>query len=489
MKDWFSVDKNGLANLLAGRGKEFIIYELLQNAWDQTVRLVEISLTREKGGVVQLEVTDDDPDGFRNLADAYTLFGDTTKRHDATKRGRFNLGEKFVLACCTHARITTTKGAIDFSPTGRRISTINKRGQGSCFSATLRMTKPEFLQCCGAVRRVIPPTRKVFVGEDASDKLKVRTYFNGQLIPSRTVMVEFPIQLPTIVADETGAMKRTARLTVVELYLPAKGETSMLYEMGIPVVEIDVPWHVNVQQKIPLNINRDNVTPAYARRLKAAVLSETFELINETDAAEKWVSEALEDREHVTPEVVRSVIKTKHGDKVAVRDPSDPESRHRAVALGYEVVSGAAYSRKAWDNIRAAGAMSSTSTVAPTPKPYSESGKEQKELPSTSWTPEISALVSYAYQIAKKVLGRDSFRVRVVDDSLWGFEGTYGGACLTVNQAALGDCDPARAIAFIIHEFAHEFERNHLSDSYHQACCALGAKLALDAAHDKTFLR
>ena len=34
MNNWFDVDKAGLAKLMAGRPKAFIVFELLQNAWD-----------------------------------------------------------------------------------------------------------------------------------------------------------------------------------------------------------------------------------------------------------------------------------------------------------------------------------------------------------------------------------------------------------------------------------------------------------------------
>ena len=38
-------------------------------------------------------------------------------------------------------------------------------------------------------------------------------------------------------------------------------------EMGIPVVPVDenLRWHVDIGQKVPLNIERDNLTPSYLR--------------------------------------------------------------------------------------------------------------------------------------------------------------------------------------------------------------------------------
>jgi len=50
------------------------------------------------GRVATITVADDAPDGFCDMRDAYTLFKETYKRKDPIKRGRFNFGEKQVLA-------------------------------------------------------------------------------------------------------------------------------------------------------------------------------------------------------------------------------------------------------------------------------------------------------------------------------------------------------------------------------------------------------
>jgi len=60
--------------------------------------------------------------------------------------------------------------------------------------------------------------------------------------------------LPTVVADEEGVLRKTSRKTLVRVYEPAEGEAAMLYEMGIPVVETGDRFHVDVQQKVPLNM-------------------------------------------------------------------------------------------------------------------------------------------------------------------------------------------------------------------------------------------
>jgi dsRNA-specific ribonuclease len=73
--NWFEVDRQGLASLMDGRGKEFVLYELLQNALDEDTTAVHITLSPVPGrALCDLQVEDDSPEGFRDLAHAFTLF-------------------------------------------------------------------------------------------------------------------------------------------------------------------------------------------------------------------------------------------------------------------------------------------------------------------------------------------------------------------------------------------------------------------------------
>src|SRR3989338_780156 len=108
-KSWFEVSRAGLRQLQEGKPKHFVARELIQNAWDESIKTCEVAAAW-KHGVATMLVVDDSPKGFRNLADAFTLFAPTYKRADPQKRGRFNIGEKQALSVCESARITTTKG-------------------------------------------------------------------------------------------------------------------------------------------------------------------------------------------------------------------------------------------------------------------------------------------------------------------------------------------------------------------------------------------
>ena len=98
---YFAVDRVGLRKLAFRHGAGWVVTELLQNALDEEVSRVDIVFEPVPNKpLARLRVEDDSPDGFRELDHAYTLYAESYKKSDPGKRGRFNLGEKLVLAIC-----------------------------------------------------------------------------------------------------------------------------------------------------------------------------------------------------------------------------------------------------------------------------------------------------------------------------------------------------------------------------------------------------
>ena len=142
----------------------------------------------------------------------------------------------------------------------------------------------------------------------------------------------------------------------------------MLYEMGIPVVETGDRYHVDVQQKVPLNMDRDNVTPAYLRLLRAAVLNATHHLLDKEDALQPWVREACSD-DRVSVEAVKSVMDMRFGSN-AVRLISPIPRPTKCLWPRVVQWSMAAHCSAAeWENVRRAGVLPAAGTVTPSPKP------------------------------------------------------------------------------------------------------------------------
>src|SRR3954468_15406199 len=142
MKELFAVSKMGLAKILARRGgPAFALLELVQNALDEESARIDVTLEPIEGTRRYLvTVTDDSTEGFADLSHAWTLFAESKKRE--TQRGRFNLGEKLVIAVCSRAVISTTTGTVEFTDAGRR-HLRRKTEAGSVFEGEIKMTQRE----------------------------------------------------------------------------------------------------------------------------------------------------------------------------------------------------------------------------------------------------------------------------------------------------------------------------------------------------------
>ena len=89
--------------------------------------------------------------------------------------------------------------------------------------------------------------------------------------------------------------------------------------MGIPIMELeDDKWHVDVQQKVPLSRDRDNVTPAYLRKVRAAVLNAKVDDLTEEDSTAGWVAAAAGAPE-ATDVALQTLINKRWGGKVLRR--------------------------------------------------------------------------------------------------------------------------------------------------------------------------
>lgn len=469
MSNWFEVDKAGLAKLMAGRSKAFVVFELLQNAWDQNVTEVDVTIEPAPGTrTAQITVVDDDPDGFADLRDAYTLFAESKKKCNAAQRGRFNLGEKLVLALAKSAWIETMTGTVDFTEDGERIARRARREKGSMFRATISMTKAEIEETLAATKRLIVPAGII-------------TRINGHVLADRPPVAGFEETLPTIIADDEGVLRRTNRKTQVWVHKPLPGETATLYEMGIPVVETGDRFHVDVGQKVPLNMDRDNVPPAYLRAIRVAVFNATHHLIDEQDSRETWVREACSD-ERVQPEAVKAALTLRFGENAVRYDPSDPEANKRSAAEGRPVVYGGSLTAVEWSNASRAGMLPAAGLVTPSPKPYSPDGDPLDVVPEAEWTTGMQVIVNYAMAVGQELLGC-RVHVAIAREPKWPYGATYGKGRLVFNLSRCGRRFFEQGITddvnrLLIHEFAHHYESDHLSERYYDALADLGARLA-----------
>jgi hypothetical protein len=467
-KEWLTGSKEGLRQLVEDRGKAFLIGELIQNAWDEDgVTEVNIWIEGIAGkSKARISVEDNSPRGFENVEDMFTLFNPSKKKKDPTKRGRFNLGEKICLAVCDWAEIISVNCAMIFDSKGRRASK-KRREKGTVFTAIVPLTRAEQKEIELYVETLIPPPG-------------MKTTFNGDDLQEREPMKVFNEALPTVFENAEGQFRNTTRKTDIQVFEPGPDETPHIYEMGIPVVETDIKWHVNVLQKVPLNMDRDNVPPSFQRKICTAVMNRMVHELEDEDTSSVWVHEATENPD-IEDEVVEQYMDKRFGKKRVQFDPSDLEANKIAVSKGYTVVHGNSLSPKQRANVKRANALLPAGQVTPSPvATFSTTGKDVT-VPQSKWSDGMEHIVEWTKTLGRELLGAEVF-VDVVNDPR-NYSACYSrDDGLLFNVRRLGKKwfqrgPKAEVLQLIIHEFGHHYAADHLSKEYHDALCKLGVKV------------
>ena len=473
--NWLTVDRAGLGKLLERKGSAWVLFELIQNALDEDAKKVSVHLVSTvRRGRALLQVTDDSPNGWVDLRHAYTMFAPSWKKGDPEKRGRFNLGEKLVLAVCESATVKTMDGSVYFKEDGTRTrSGRHKEDRGTFFEAVLKFTNAQVNEALAAIPLLLPPDG-------------VTVTVNGVEVERRKPLASLWVTLPTEAEGEGGVLRKTSRRCLVEIVEPLLEERGHLYEGGVPVVETGDRWHVNVHQKVPLNFDRDNVPPAFLRKVRAAVLNEMAGKLEDEDAAEPWVQEAASSPE-VEPDAFATVLDKVHGVNRVMRDPSDREANSTAFSHGWTVVSGNQLSPGMRENLkrfRADGrdTLPPAGQRFPTPKPYSEDGEPVKHAVVDGF---MRGVEKYAKAVGKALTGITPEVSFVLAPN---FGAAYGPGSLDFSVQRLGRAFFRRACEtmagledlddLLCHEFAHHRVVDHLSHEFHAAVSRNAAKLA-----------
>lgn len=458
---WFTVDRKGLSGIARRHGVERLVLEPIQNAWDENVGVVTLTLEPVPNKrLAKLVVTDDSPDGFRDLADAYTLYKESYKLDDPSKRGRFNMGEKLLLSIAREASIQSTTGTVLFSEKGRRRSSKATEA-GSILTAMVEMTRAEIEESLKVATSLIPPK-------------DVRTTINGVELEGRDAFAKRMVTLPTEIRGEEGGFRRTRRQTEVRVYRPRDGEVPSLYEMGIPVDTVEMPFHVEVMQKVPLSMDRTSVNQSFLNQLEAYVAEISADEITDEEAQGGWIGSALERMED--DEAVRKVLDKRVGDAV-IFNPREPESNKRAVEAGVAVIHGRQFSKDAWQTIRRAGAWKTSSDRFDTGKVKFDPNGFTPKLADES-NPQIKKLREYAERFIS-VIAQSHASLVLQRDSRLKYSGCCDGATVTLNVAGFRYTNQQAVDELLIHECAHLKVGDHLTRAFYDECCRLGARLRM----------
>jgi hypothetical protein len=470
-KSWFEVSPQGLRKTLSQKDKFFLITETVSNAWDaEGCTRVDITLTKpDEQGFSWLTATDNAPKGFTDISHSYMMYAESEKKDKANKRGRFNAGEKDVIAMSVEARLTTVTGQILFNGDGTRTEGTEKRTEGSELTAKIPLTLEEYEHVIAQAHRLIPPNN-------------IATYVNGQHVASRRAAGVFEDTLPTPLSDREGFVRNVDRACKIKLHNPLPGEQSYIYEMGIPIVELgDDCWHVDVQQKVPLSRDRDNVNPAYLRKVRAAVLNAMVDKLTPEETELGWV-EAAAGAPEAKEDTIKTMLGTRFGNREMVLPvTSDPGATREAQSQGAVVLDRALTGdlRKRVKDLKNADG---TSFIAPATDKYKTLNKHDvsDEVPEEQWSQSTRDYVAFIERVSPELIDQ-RVEVRVIDKDDSNMMGClkWQSGIMFINLALIDTEDWVENYDLFIHEMAHASVHNndHLSHKFYNTVSELGAKL------------
>ena len=358
----FDVDLKGMRELFGGTDARRLAAEPVANVFDE-YRGYDDSQDRPTRCDVTIDPVPnsksatfrvaDDGGGFRNPDDIWTFFGSTGKRSCATVSGRFNSGDKQLLAVARSATVRSNDVTVAFAD-GQRSVTRHRtdKVEGVVIEAGMPWTREEIRETVDHLRMVSPPEGLTYT-------------VNGEEVQPAKSRLSVTVKLPTVLlAGEL--LKRTVRRTVVTV---SESDEPMLYELGIPVCslsDVGFPVSLDVGQKVPVPLSRDMVDTPYLYRLIGTVLEQAgldgVSLLSEEQQGAGFVKDAMEwVRE---PEAIKQVVADIYGDNV-YRQSSDSVANAQAAASGATIIPGRTFTADTRRRLDSSGAMQTTSRVFP----------------------------------------------------------------------------------------------------------------------------
>lgn len=273
-QQWFEVADEGWRRLSASRPLGRLLLEAIQNAFDEQASRVSVSF-----GPDLVTVEDDASSGIGDERLVYTIFL-SDKPDDPTRRGRMGRGLKELLAGMDRAVVETVGTTVEFGEAGRT-TRANTRRTGTRLSLRRSFTDAERAEGRRLLRLCIPP-------KGTTLRVDARTVRRP-----RPVLALSSCHLETVVVRD-GVERAAMSSTMLSVYSPRRGEPAQLFEMGLPVEAWNLPWHVDVAQRIPLGEGRDSVPDRYKLAVKAALLEAMIHnYLDSRDLRADWIHEVI----------------------------------------------------------------------------------------------------------------------------------------------------------------------------------------------------
>ena len=203
-----------------------------------------------------------------------------------------------------------------------------------------------------------------FIVPEGIDYIFHSNYVDITAMPTRKLIATTEATLKTQISDSPSEpLRESSRKTTVNIYSrPDMDEARVegaLYEKGVYIQDIDMPYDVDVQQVVPMGVNRDTVSRAYLRDIYAEVLNVTTGRITENNVSDSWVQYALED-ERVTSSTIKTVGTVQIGENGILSVPFREQENEDAYMSGMNLISPKAMSSIVRGKFRDEGVLQTT---------------------------------------------------------------------------------------------------------------------------------
>ena len=328
---WLQISTEGFAALNQSRPPEHLVKELVQNSLDAVQDIggrVELSYRHDgESLIIRCRDTGTGIDDLSAMRVVYLTF----KTDSHLKRGRFGRGFKEILSVADTAAILSGNKEIRFfKESGQQVTRETDSGS-HCVGTDISMRfdwPPDTVQQFDAYfERLLVPAN-------------VQLALNGRALSSRDAAHIVEGALTTEVYNpDSHSWKKPRRKTSIELVEVHEDEEPYIYEMGIPVApaEWSVPYHANVQQRVPMNPNRDALASGYAKRIHKVSLPTLLPELSSEETTADWVGTAGAES---APEIQKEIISKAFGAE-AVRSVPAMGKRdfdHDAERIGSTIV-------------------------------------------------------------------------------------------------------------------------------------------------------
>ena len=302
---WLLVSAEGFRQQQAGRDPALLVKELLQNSLDASPTSIDFTIEHVPSENCVRVVGDDMGEGVEDFEKMRTVFW-TSKTDSHHKRGRMGRGFKELLVLARSATVESNGRIIKFAHNEEGVSVVETTNGDRRVGTRVTMVLPWTAQ---DAEDIIAYFQRVLVPEG------IELTVNRELIRPRPAKHITEAVLPTELFDGSRWLK-PFRKTQIGLVPVVSGEIAFVYEMGIPIADLewDQPYHIDVKQRVPMNPNRDAVASGYLTKVHRAALPVLVHEMDAPKALSDWVGSAAAGSVEV---VQRAVVEKAFGNNAA----------------------------------------------------------------------------------------------------------------------------------------------------------------------------